>query len=37
MFLKLCTLNCINMILSDLFEGGEVYSLYYLKDEPIII
>ena len=25
------------MILSDFFEGGEVYRLYYLKDEPIII
>ena len=26
-----------NMILSDFFEGDEVYCLYSLKDEPIII
>ena len=36
--ITLCTLNCINMILSDLFGGSEVvYRFYYLIDEPIII
>ena len=36
--ITLWTLNCINTILSDFFEGGEVvYRLYYLKEEHIII
>ena len=35
--ITLHTLNCINMILSDIFEGGEgVYRLNYLKDKHII-
>ena len=32
----LCTLNCINMILSDFFDGGEASCFNYLKDKSII-
>ena len=35
--ITLCTSNCINTIISDFFEGDELYRVYYLKDEPIII